>query len=125
MIQVFLKDSKKGGHYAPGVISKGMLYISGQLPIDHSTGKLVSDNLEEQVKQTLHNVELVVKEAGLTKEDIVQCRIYTPDIKYWERIDTIYKDFFGNHMPARAVASTNDLHMGALIVIEAIAETKE
>lgn len=125
MKSVYLENSKKGGHYAPGVISKGMLYISGQLPIDHETGELVEGGLRAQVEQTLHNVELILKAAGVTKNDVVQCRIYTPDIKNWDEINEVYSEFFGEHKPARAVVSTNDLHMNAMVVIEAVAEMED
>ena len=67
----------------------------------------------------------VLKAAGLTKDDVVQCRIYTPDIKNWDRINVVYGEFFGDHKPARAVVSTNDLHMNSMVVIEAVAEMEE
>lgn len=125
MKSVFLEGSKKGGHYTPGMISKGMLYISGQLPINYKTGEMVEGGLEEQVSQALHNLEMVLKSAGLEKNDVVQCRVYTPDIANWGRIDELYSAFFGEHKPARAVVPTKELHYGALIEIEAVAEMED
>lgn len=126
-VQVIVPESfrKKGGHYAPGVIAKGMLYISGQLPIDHATGKVVEGGFAAQVRAALANVEAVLTAAGLTRADVAQCRVYLPDIALWDEADQIYAAFFGAHRPARAVVPTRALHHGALIEIEAVAEMGE
>ncbi|MBR2142750.1 Rid family hydrolase [Anaerovibrio sp.] len=70
-------DSKleNKGHYVPGVISKGMLYISGQLPVHHETGAPLADNITQQTLDALHNVELVLDAAGLKKENITSFKM--------------------------------------------------
>lgn len=125
MKKIILKDSKKGGHYSAGIISGDKLYISGQLPLDLTTGKVVGETLKEQTLQVLKNIEKILKEADLGLENVVQCRVYTTDIKNWGEIDEIYKNFFGEHKPARAVVVTKELHFDAKIEIEAIAEIEE
>ena len=117
--------AKNPGHYAPGVISKGMLYVSGQLPKDVWTGKIVEDNITEQTVQALKNVELVVKSAGATLDDVVLCRVYISDMANWDVVNKVYAEFFGEHMPARVVVPTRELHFGALVEIEAMAEMPE
>ena len=92
---------KSVGHYVPGVISNGMLYISGQL-----------------------NVERILLAAGLSRENVVQCRVYVPDVAYWDEVNAVYAEFFGAHKPARVVVPSRDLHGGALVEIEALAEMK-
>ncbi len=113
------------GHYAPGVISRGMVYVSGQLPVDHDTGKLVDGGVAAQTQMALQNVEAVLQAAGATCHDVVLCRVYIPDVALWDEVNAVYAAFFGDHKPARVVVPTRELHHGALIEIEAVAEGKE
>lgn len=123
MQQVFLDvKGENKGHYAPGVISNGMLYISGQLSLDLDTREVVTGGPEAHMEQALCNVERVLKAAGLTKENLVQCRIYIADVSYWDAINEVYGKFFGEHMPARIVVPVPNLHFGCLVEIEAVAE---
>ena len=110
------------GHYVPGMISGRTLYISGQLPVHHETGAPMADTIEQQTRDALHNVELVLAAAGCTKEHVVLCRVYIPDVSYWDTVNEIYAGFFGAHKPARVMVPTRALHNGAMVEIEAIAE---
>ena len=116
--------TSKGGHYSPGVIAGGMLYISGQLPIDPGTGKIAEGGIREQTKQALANVGRVLEAAGCRREDVVMCHVYISDMGNWDAVNEVYADFFGAHKPARAVVPTRELHHGALVEIEATAEMK-
>ncbi len=110
------------GHYAPGIISRGMLYISGQLSKDPDTGLVPPPDIGLHMELALSNVERVLKAAGLTKEQVVQCRIYITDIGYWDRVNEVCRAFFGAHKPARIVVPVPALHFGCLAEIEAVAE---
>lgn len=68
------------GHYTPGIISNGMLYISGQLSIDPDTRNVPDGGIEAHAKLALENVDRVLEEAGLNRNDVVQCRVYVSDI---------------------------------------------
>lgn len=126
MQKVFLNvKSKNPGHYAPGIISKGMLYVSGQLPKDLDTGKIVEGGIDVQAKQALANVERVLIAGGCTLQDVVMCRVYISNMDNWDVVNKVYADYFGEHMPARVVVPTRDLHFGALVEIEAMAELPE
>ena len=114
--------ASKGGHYSPGVISNGTLYIYGQLPIDPATGKITEGGVEPQTRMALANLERVLMSAGSAKEKVVMCRVYIPDMQYWDEVNRLYAEFFGEHKPARAIVPTRELHHGALIEIEAVAE---
>jgi len=116
---------KSTGHYVPGVISHGMLYISGQLPVDPVTGLMPEGGVGPHAKMALANVERILAAAGLTRENVVQCRVYIPDVAYWDEVNAVYADFFGAHKPARVVVPSRDLHGGALVEIEAVAELAE
>ena len=83
------------GHYVPGMISGDKLYISGQLPVHHETGSPMADSIEQQTRDALHNVERVLLAAGCTKEDVVLCRVYIPDVAAWDTVNAVYAAFFG------------------------------
>lgn len=113
---------RDGGHYTPGVKTGNLLYISGQLSIDPETGKPAGTTVREEAAQALKNMNLVLTEAGLTKEDVVQCRVYIPDVALWGELNEAYADYFGGHKPARVVVPTGPLYGGCRVEIEAVAE---
>ena len=115
-------NTNKKGHYSPGVLLGNTLYISGQLPMDPETGKLTGGGIEEQTQTALANVERVLEAAGLGKENVAMCRVYIPDVSLWDAVNDVYAAFFGTHKPARVVVPTRELHHGAWVEIEAIAE---
>lgn len=111
----------QAGHYTPGIVSHGMLYVSGQLPRDPATGK-IPEGVQAQTKQVFTNLELVLHSAGISKAAVVSCRIYVSDIQLWDEINREYAAFFGDHKPARALIPVSTLHYGCLLELEAIAE---
>ena len=115
----------KGGHYSPGVLVGNTLYISGQLPMDPATGQLAPGGIAAQTRQALANVNRVLEAAGLKKENVALCRVYIPDVAYWDEVNEVYAAFFGAYRPARVVVPTGPLHHGALVEIEAMAEKGE
>lgn len=112
------------GHYTPGIISDGMLYISGQLSIDLDSREVPQDGIEAHTRLALANVERVLKDAGLSRAHVVLCRVYVSDIDQWDVVNRVYAEFFGEHKPARAVIPVGKLHFGCLVEIEAIAEVR-
>jgi len=111
---------KANGHYSPCIEHNGLLYLSGQLPINPDTGK-IPEIFEDQVNQVLENVERIIIEAGSSKENVLQMRLYISDIELWGKVNALYSNFFGDHKPVRTVVPTRDLHFNCLIEIEAIA----
>lgn len=71
------------GHYSAGVISKGMLYVSGQLSIDPDTREVCKGDIKDHTRLALDNVDRVLKEAGVRRDQVVFCRVYTPSVEYW------------------------------------------
>ena len=124
MREIWPSGWETGGHYAPGVLSGGSLYVSGQLPIDHQTGKVVAGGITAQAEMALKNVDAVLRAAGLSRSAAVLCRVYVSDIAHWDAVNAVYAGFFGSHRPARVVVPTGALHHGALVEIEAIAEVE-
>ncbi|MEQ8762558.1 MAG: RidA family protein [Planctomycetota bacterium] len=111
---------KPGGHYSPCVEHGGLLYVSGQLPMDRESGQ-VPDGIEAQTKQALSNFENILKEAGSRKDLVISMRVYISNGEHWGKVNQIYAEFFGDHRPARAVIPTRELHYGSLLEIEGIA----
>lgn len=124
-MQLITFDTNKKGHYSPGVLVGNTLYISGQLPMEPATGTLAAGGIAEQTRAALNNVERVLNAASLTRNDVALCRVYIPDVALWDTVNEVYADFFGEHKPARVVVPTRELHHGALVEIEAIAEKGE
>ncbi|WP_044469592.1 RidA family protein [Mannheimia massilioguelmaensis] len=118
-MKIILPNQSKG-HYSPAVESNGMLYVSGQLPINES-GEIKGD-IADQTRQALQNLATVLHAAGVNKNDVVQCRLYIPDVSYWDTVNQEYAAFFGTHKPARTIVPCGILHYNALIEIDAIAE---
>lgn len=116
---------KNAGHYSPGVISNGMLYISGQLSLDMDTREVVKGGVREHTLQALKNVERVLTTAGLTRRNVVQCRVYVTDVADWGEVNDAYGEFFGEHRPARIIVPVPGLHFGCLVEIEAVAELNQ
>ena len=100
------------GHYSPGIISNGLLFISGQLSIDPDTRQVAQGGIEENTILALNNLDRVLKEAGVERSSVVQCRVYVSDINDWDKVNVIYSEFFGEHKPARIVVPVSKLHFG-------------
>lgn len=118
-------SKKRNAPYSPGVIYGGLLYISGQLPLVPETGTVVSGGVREHARQALANMDEVLRAAGVPKERVIQCRIYTSDVSWWDEINAEYVRYFGDHRPARVVVPTGPLHYGSLVEIEAVAAMPE
>ena len=109
------------GHYAQAIVHNGLVYVSGQLPVDPETGEKHIGSIEEQTSQALKNVAAILKAADSDLGQVIKATVYISDISLWDRVNKVYAEFFGAHRPARAIVPTRDLHFGFQIEIEAIA----
>lgn len=124
----FVQPPFKGenkGHYTPGIISKGMLYVSGQLSIDPDTREVCRGDIRDHARLALDNVDRVLREAGVRRDQVVYCRVFTTKGEYWGPLNEVYAEFFDAHKPGRLVATVPELHFGCLVEIEAVAELDE
>lgn len=112
---------KSNGHYALATVHQNTVYVSGQFAINPETREKQFGTIEEETLQTLKNVEMIVEAAGSKKEQILRMTLYIPNLKLWDKVDSVYKEFFGEHKPARTVVPTNELHFGFKIEVDAIA----
>ncbi|MDX1810024.1 MAG: RidA family protein [Sulfurospirillaceae bacterium] len=109
------------GHYSQAIEHRGLIYVSGQLPINPKSSDKHVGNIEEQTEQALNNLEVILKQSHSDKNHVLKVTIYISDITLWDRVNATYARFFGDHRPARAVVPTRELHFGFQIEIEAIA----
>lgn len=110
-----------GGHYSHGTVAGGCVYVSGQLPVTPSGERLVDAPFDEQVRQTLANVEAVLVACGSGIDRLVQVRVYVDDIANWPAFNAVYAQWAGGARPSRAVVPTGPLHHGLKVEVEAVA----
>ena len=121
MKPVFNENAPRG-HYSPGMIHNGTLYILGQTSADPATGLPTAGGFEAEMEMALKKLESVLLAAGCTRENVVMCRVYLPSVALWERANRVYSAFFGDHRPARIVLPVGPLSKGCQVEIEAVAE---
>ena len=112
------------GHYSPGLEHNGLIYVSGQLPMDLKTREPFAGPIEEQTELALRNVEAVLQAAGSDLDHVVQMTIYVSEMELWGRVNETYARVMGDHRPARAIVPVKDLHFGTQIEIQAVAAVK-
>jgi endoribonuclease L-PSP, putative len=116
---------KPAGHYSPGIVCDGMVYVSGQLPLDLETREPFTGEIEKQTELALRNVEVVLNAAGSDLDHVVQMTIYVSDMELWDGVNKAYAAVMGEHRPARAIVPVKDLHFDTKIEMQAIAAVKE
>jgi 2-iminobutanoate/2-iminopropanoate deaminase len=109
------------GPYSQAVEAKGTLYISGQLPINPSVGKIEATEITTQTEQVFANINAILTEAGYTFADVVKSTVFLSDISNFAGMNEVYKKYYQSECPARSAFSVKDLPLGALVEIETIA----
>ncbi len=113
------------GHYSPAVEHNGLIYVSGQLPINHATSEAETGSIEAQTELALRNVEAILVTANSDLQHVLQMTIYISEMDDWGKVNEVYKRILGDHKPARAIVPVKDLHFGTKIEIQAIACVKK
>lgn len=108
------------GPYAQGINSDGLLFISGQLPINAETGEMPED-ITGQTKQSLENLKSIIEAAGGTLKDVVKCTVFLKDMNEFLDMNTVYSQYFTEDFPARSAVEVARLPKDAKVEIEAIA----
>ena len=103
------------------MVHNDIIYVSGQLPIVPETGEKILGPIEEQTAQVLKNLAAILRAAKSDLDRVIKTTVYISDISLWDKVNTVYMEFFGKHRPARAVVPTRELHFGFQIEMEAIA----
>ena len=108
------------GPYSQAIEVNGMLFLSGQLPIDAATG-LMAEGIEEQAKQSLSNIKHILEDAGLTMANVVKTTVFLADMSLFADMNKVYSTFFEGEYPARSAVAVKALPKDALVEIECIA----
>ena len=108
------------GPYSQGIKAGGLVFVSGQLPIDAATG-IMAEGIEQQTEQSLTNIQHILSEAGLTMNDVVKTTVFLADMSLFGDMNKVYATFFEKDCPARSAVAVKALPKEALVEIECIA----
>lgn len=109
------------GPYSQAIEINGTLYVSGQIPFVPATMTLVSEDIEEQTKQSLENVGAILKEAGYEFKDVVKAGVFIKNMDDFGKINAVYEKYLGDVKPARACVEVARLPKDVKVEIEVIA----
>lgn len=109
------------GHYEQGLRLGNLIFTSGQLPVDPTTGSLIGGDASELALRVLQNVEAVLKAAGGRKESVLRMNVYLTDASQGPKVNAVFAEFFGAHRPTRTTVVVKQLPLGAALEMDAIA----
>lgn len=109
------------GHYSHTCTAAGLVFVSGQLPVDTNGKPMGDEPFARQAEQVLANVDACLEAAGTDRSRLLQVRIFVTDMNSWPTFNQIYADWIGDVRPARLVAGVASLHFGLLLEVEAVA----
>jgi 2-iminobutanoate/2-iminopropanoate deaminase len=109
------------GPYSQAIEYNGVLYCSGQIPLDPSTMEIVGDNAADQAKQVMKNLKSVLEEAGSNFSKVIKCSIFLDDMGDFGEVNEIYGSYFKSDPPARETVAVQTLPKSVLVEISCIA----
>ncbi|HPR33569.1 MAG TPA: RidA family protein [Prolixibacteraceae bacterium] len=109
------------GPYSQAVEINGMLFVSGQIPVDPVAGKIVEGGIREQSEQVMKNIGAILNEAGYSFSDVVKSTCFLSDMANFKAMNEVYGRYYAENPPARAAFAVKELPLGALIEIETLA----
>jgi len=109
------------GPYSQAVEANGMLFISGQIPINPETGKVVEENITLQTEQVMKNIAALLEEAGYTFTDVIKSTCLLSDMANFAAMNAVYGKYYPEKPPARAAFAVKELPLGVMVEIETIA----
>ncbi|MDD2601768.1 MAG: RidA family protein [Prevotella sp.] len=112
------------GPYSQAVKAGHLVFVSGQLPIDPSTGAFAEGGIKELTRQSLTNMKHILSEAGYKMSDVVKTTVFLTDMADFAEMNEVYAEFFSNPFPARSAIAVQALPKNARVEIECIASEK-
>ena len=109
------------GPYSQGIECNGMIYVSGQLPVDPATGEFAGEDIATQTRRSLTNIKNILEAAGSGMDKVVKTTVLLADIGDFAAMNEVYAEFFTEPFPARAAFQVAAIPKGALVEIEAVA----
>lgn len=122
---IFTADAPAAiGPYSQAIEANGMLFISGQIPVNAETGKIVDGAITEQTEQVMINIKAVLNEAGYAFTDVVKSTCLLSDMANFADMNAVYGKYYPENPPARAAYAVKGLPLGVMVEIETIAVKK-
>jgi 2-iminobutanoate/2-iminopropanoate deaminase len=112
------------GPYSQAILTSGMVFLSGQIPLDPKTGEMVTGDVTAQTERVIENLRAVLAAAECTFANVVKTTIFLTNMDDFQAVNAVYSKAFGDHRPARATVAVAALPRGARVEIEAIAITQ-
>ncbi len=109
------------GPYSQGILAGGLIFVSGQLPLDAETGELEPLDIGRAAALSLENVRAILEACGSSMEKVVKTTVFLTDLSDFARVNEVYASFFGKTPPARSCVQVSALPRGARVEIEAVA----
>lgn len=109
------------GPYSQAIEANGMVFLSGQIPINPAKGEVVEGGITEQTTQVFENIKNVLAEAGLTTANIVKTTVFMADMSLFADMNAVYAKYFEGDFPARSAVAVKGLPKGVLVEVESIA----
>lgn len=109
------------GPYSQAIEANGIVFVSGQLPIDPATGEFAQGGVKELTRQSLTNMQNILAEVGLTMDNVVKTTVFLADMADFADMNSVYAEFFPGTCPARSAVAVKTLPKNALVEIECIA----
>ena len=109
------------GPYSQAVVANGVVYISGQIPIDQATGNLVTGSIEEETEQVMKNLGYILEAAGSGFDKVLKCSIFIKNMGDFAKINAVYGTRFQSNPPARETVQVSELPKGVNIEISCVA----
>jgi len=119
------KAPKPVGPYSQAVIHNGLMYVSGQIPIDPESGELVRGTIEDETKAALNNLKVIVEDAGASMEDVLRVSCYLLDMEDFPRFNAVYAQYFTSNPPARSTFQAAKLPLDVQVEVDAIVALTE
>jgi 2-iminobutanoate/2-iminopropanoate deaminase len=110
------------GPYSQAVVAGGFVFLSGQIPLDPATGKLVEGDIKAQTEQVLRNLAAVLEAAGTSFRHVVKTTVFLQNMEDFAGMNETYAGAFGAHRPARSTVAVKTLPRNVLVEIDVIAE---
>lgn len=110
------------GPYSHAVWAGELLYLSGQTPIDPTTGALVDGDVEAQTQRAFDNLQAVLEDSRLSMDDVIKCNVYLTDMASFPKMNAAYQTRFSRPFPARTTVAVAGLPLGAQVEIELVAK---
>jgi len=115
------KAPKPIGPYSQAILIGNMMFLSGQIPIDPETNRIIGGSIKEQTRRVLENIKTVLESEDFSLDDVVKVTVFLKDLSIFGEFNEVYGEYFSSNPPARTTVEVSNLPKGVLIEIDAIA----